>query len=69
MCTEPLAQPAADPFASVDADLQVLEGLSPAEQVPVFDSIHRALTATLAASGTVPAHAGSPAGTPASGGA
>jgi hypothetical protein len=68
MSTEPLAQPAAGPFASVDADLQVLDGLSPTEQVPVFDQIHRALTATLATSGTVPAQAGSPAGASTAGG-
>lgn len=41
----------ADPFASVDADLKTVDDLPAAEQVAVFDRIHRSLSATLATSG------------------
>ncbi|WP_111764959.1 hypothetical protein [Nakamurella deserti] len=45
----PAARPAVDPFESVDADLELLETLDPAGQVPVFGRIHAALTDALAA--------------------
>lgn len=50
MSTTPVpGRPAADPFAGIDADLELLDTLEPAGQVAVFDTIHAALTAALAA--------------------
>ena len=40
---------AGDPFAAIDTDLELLNTLPLAEQVPVFGRIHSALTAALAA--------------------
>ena len=47
-----------DPFASVDADLELLADLEPGDQVPVFHRIHTALTGALAATAGPPAPGG-----------
>jgi hypothetical protein len=45
----PASRPAVDPFEAVDGDLELLDTLDPADQVPVFGRIHAALTDALAA--------------------
>lgn len=50
MSTIPVpGRPAVDPFTGIDADLELLDTLEPADQVAVFGNLHSALTAALAA--------------------
>ncbi len=50
-------QSAGDPFAGIAEDLELLDGLAPADQVPVFTRLHSTLTSALTT--TAPA-AGAP---------
>lgn len=50
-----------DPFEAIDADLELLDQLEPADQVPVFGRVHAALTSALAVTaGTTPAAPAAP---------
>lgn len=44
----PAAGPGIDPLQAAGADLDELEGLPPAEQIGVFERVHRALSSALA---------------------